>query len=157
MKKIKVLHLTSTPKGLGGAEKLLIDMADKYDRSRFEVSYCNLFSEDPANSLFEAALQKKGVVVHSISGKRLFDIPSVVFGLRKLIVQEGFDILHTHLLHATIIGAAVASTIHRLKVVVTKHYTQDLISDRKILFFLTGSLLDRPIGSLLYRALSARR
>ncbi|MBX3289129.1 MAG: hypothetical protein KF855_07255 [Acidobacteria bacterium] len=135
MKRIKVLHLTSTPKGLGGAEKLLIDMADKYDPDLFDVSYCNIFSEDPVNGIFERSLRSKGVNVHSFSGKSIFSLPSLILRLRKLIVQNNIDILHSHLLHATIIGAAVASTIPSLKVAVTKHYTEDLVSDRKLLFF----------------------
>lgn len=155
MKKIKILHLISTPKGLGGAEKLLIDMADKYDSGLFEVSYCNIFSEDPENGIFERYLRSKGANVHSFSGKSIFSLPSLILRLRKLIVQNNIDILHSHLLHATILGAAVASTIPSLKVAVTKHYTEDLVSDRKLLFFLINLPPDGQISFLRSRMLYA--
>ncbi len=136
MKKIKVLHLTSTPKGLGGAEKLLIDMADKYDTSRFEVEHCNIYSESPYGDTYEKLLREKRAKVRSITGKGYFDLPPIVRQLRNIVISGGFDVLHAQMLHATIIGAAVSKTIRNLRFVVTKQYTDDHIAKRKMLFFL---------------------
>jgi len=122
MKKIKVLHLTSTRYGIGGVERLLLDMSDKYDPERFEVSYCNLFCDADGAGAFPTDLRNRGLKVFAIRGKRWKDLPGILKDLVDLMRSERFDIVHLHMLQATIIGA-IAAKLTRRRTVVTKHYT----------------------------------
>src|SRR5688500_12738880 len=104
MKKIRILHLTSTRYGIGGVEKLLLDMSDKYDADRFDVSYCNLFCDADGQGVFPVAMRERGLTVYEVKGRSLSDIPQMVSSLARLLRQERFDVLHLHMLQATIVG-----------------------------------------------------
>ncbi len=132
MKKIRVLHLTSTRYGIGGVEKLLLDMSDKYDPDRFDVFYCNLFCDADGQGVFPAAMRQRGLSVYEVKGRSLSDIPQMVSGLARLLRQERFDILHLHMLQATIVGGLAVKFARGTKVVVTKHYTDDLSSQNPV-------------------------
>ncbi len=132
MKKIRVLHLTSTRYGIGGVEKLLLDMADKYDADRFDVSYCNLFCDADGLGVFPTAMRERGLSVYQVTGRSLSDIPQMISGLARLLRQERFEVLHLHMLQATIIGSLAARFARGTKVVVTKHYTDELSSQNPI-------------------------
>lgn len=128
MAKIRVLHLTSTRYGIGGVERLLLDLSDKYDDSRFEVSYCNLFSGLGADGAYPTELRKNELDYFHISGKRWFEIPVILCRLIKLLRRERFDVVHLHMMQATIIGGIASRFASTAKVVVTKHYTRALAS-----------------------------
>ncbi|HKX83993.1 MAG TPA: glycosyltransferase family 4 protein [Pyrinomonadaceae bacterium] len=125
MKKIKVLHLTSTRYGIGGVERLLLDMSRKYDLAGFEVAYCNLFCDADGDGAFPKALKEKGLTSFSIAGSGWSSLPKVLFDLRRLLKREQFDIVHLHMLQATVVGS-VAAILGGTKTVLTKHYTDDL-------------------------------
>lgn len=123
MKMLKVLHLTSTKYGIGGVEKLLLDMSGKYDSKRFEVSYCNLFCDANGKGVFPTMLRERNLKVFDIKGKRWKELPRIVFDLVRLIRKERFDIVHLHMLQATSIGGLAARIAGHSKVVITKHHT----------------------------------
>lgn len=125
MKKIKVLHLTSTRYGIGGVERLLLEMSDKYQVEDFDVAYCNLFCDEEGEGKFPTAIRQKGLDYIEISGKRVRDLPSMVRNLRKILEHRQIDVLHLHMLQATIVGG-LAQTGTRTSTVVTKHYTDGL-------------------------------
>lgn len=125
MKKIKVLHLTSTRYGIGGVEKLLLDMSDKYDSERFDVSYCNLFCDSGGAGAFPNELRNRGLKLFEIKGKQWRDLPGILKGLVKIMRSEQFDVVHLHMLQATIIGTIGAKLARGRtgRTIVTKHYT----------------------------------
>ena len=123
--KIKVLHLISSPYGLGGAEKLLLDMDAFYDRDKFSVYYCNLFNSPYKTSLFSKALNDNNLPLFTVPGYRWYNIPQIVTELSALIKKNDTDIVHTHLVHATIIGSILSKLEKKHRTVVTQHYTQN--------------------------------
>ncbi|MBX7054539.1 MAG: glycosyltransferase family 4 protein [Pyrinomonadaceae bacterium] len=125
MKKIKVLHLTSTRYGIGGVERLLLEMSDKYQVENFDVAYCNLFCDEEGEGKFPTAIRQKGLDYIEISGKRVRDLPSMARNLRKILEYRQIDVLHLHMLQATIVGG-LAQMGTRTSTVVTKHYTDGL-------------------------------
>lgn len=127
MDKIKVLHVTSTPRGIGGVERLLLDMARHYDLTRFSVAHCNLFDQAGGAGLFPTALRATGLPYFQIDGHRWYDLPKILRDLSSLIRRENFDVVHLHMVHATILGGLVGRSSPRSHVVVTKHYTYDLV------------------------------
>lgn len=125
--KIKVLHLTSSPYKIGGAEKLLLDMADYYDRSRFSVSYCNLFDAPSNSSFFTRALADRKLPHLKIPGYRWFEVPQIIYRLSRHITEQKIDIVHSHLIHSTIIGAVLSKVQRSHKSVFTRHYTESAL------------------------------
>lgn len=129
MKKIRVLHLTSSPHRIGGAEKLLLDMARHYDLSRFDVWHCNLFDQAKTKRSVSAALRATGLPYLIINEDRWYHIPAIVGKLLAAIRREKFDVLHLHMVHATIIGALAGFLSQAVVVVVSKHYSYRALSN----------------------------
>jgi glycosyltransferase involved in cell wall biosynthesis len=128
MRKIKVLHVTSTPEGIGGVERLLLDMTKHYDFDRFAIAHCNLFDETAGGGPFPEALRTSGLRYFEIAGTRSNHLPHMIGKLRSLIDAEDIDVLHLHMVRGTIVGGLASFLPHRAKVVVSKHYRYSMLS-----------------------------
>lgn len=128
MRKIKVLHVTSTPRGIGGVERLLLDMTKHYDLDRFSVAHCNLFDQTAGTGPFLVGLRESGLPCFEIAGSRWNQLPRIVGKLRSLIKAEQIDVLHLHMVRATIVGGLGGLMPHRAKVLVSKHYRYAMLS-----------------------------
>lgn len=122
---LRVLHVTSTPSAAGGAERLLLDMVRHYDRDAFAFSYCNLFFE---KSSFVDALRAAGEDVTVIPGMRFHSLPAVVTRLVRHLRRIRPDLVHTHMLHASVAGQFAAALARVPARLVTRHYTDDVLS-----------------------------
>ncbi len=127
MRKIRILNVTSTRYGIGGVERLLLDMSDKFDDREFEISYCNLFDAADGEGAFPTELRRRGLAIHEIKGTRVVDIPGMVRELMTLMQRERFDIVHLHMMKASILGW-FASRRFSSHAVITRHYTNALIA-----------------------------
>lgn len=116
---VRVLQVTSTPQGIGGVEKLLLDMAPHYDPTKVAVRHCNLFD---GNGRFPTALKATGLPYEEVRGARWYHLPGMVIGLRRLIRIHRIEVLHLHMVHATILGLLVRLSGVSARVLVTKHY-----------------------------------
>lgn len=104
-RRIKVLHLT-VGLGWGGAEKLMADIAVRLSSSRYDCHVVSLKGDGPVGDI----LRKAGIRVVSLGGGS----PWKVFQeLRKHVIREGPDIVHSHLLKANLLGALVPGS-HKL-------------------------------------------
>jgi glycosyltransferase involved in cell wall biosynthesis len=128
MHKVKVLHVTSTPEGIGGVERLLLDMAKHYDRDRFTIAHCNLFDQTGGTGPFLVGLRESGHPFFQIEGSRWNHLPQMIGKLRSLIQAEKIDVLHLHMVRATIVGGLASLMPHRAKVLVSKHYRYAMLS-----------------------------
>jgi len=128
MRKIKVLHVTSTPKGIGGVERLLLDMTKHYDFDRFAIAHCNLFDETAGGGPFPEALRTSGLPYFEIAGTRSIHLPHMIGKLGSLIDAQDIDVLHLHMVRGTIVGGLASFLSHRAKVVVSKHYRYSMLS-----------------------------
>ncbi|HNX81527.1 MAG TPA: glycosyltransferase [Candidatus Omnitrophota bacterium] len=129
-KKIKVLHITSTPDGLGGVEKLLLQITENYDREHFELVFCNLFSKSD-DEIFLKGLKEKGVVPYSFKGSSYLSALAFLPKLICLIKKEKIDIVHTWLFHAHFIGQIAARLSWRTGVL-SRQYGEQFFQDKKI-------------------------
>jgi glycosyltransferase involved in cell wall biosynthesis len=127
MKPLKVLNVTSTRYGIGGVERLLLDLADKFDPAEIEFEYCNLFDDAGGEGAFPTALRRAGLRYHQIDGRSMSQVPSMALTLRKIIRENAYDVVHLHMMKATIVGW-LATRGSGVKTVVTKHYTRKLIA-----------------------------
>lgn len=103
--------------GRGGAERLLVGLARRLDRSRFDVEVAyQLPWKDALVDEFDAL----GVRTHCIGGGRAFDVRWLPT-LRSL--AAGFDLVHTHA-PVPAVGARLV-TPRRIPMVHTEHNTWD--------------------------------
>lgn len=129
MPKIKILHLTSNLSGIGGVERLLLDMAKHYDFDRFTVAHCNLFDETEGEGQFPVGLRATGLPCYEIAGTRQWHhLLNMIQEVRRLIEAEEIDVVHLHMVRATIVGGMASLLPHRAKVVVSKHYRYAMLS-----------------------------
>ena len=137
-KPFRVLHLGS-PMGLYGAERWILALVKHLDRAVVE-SHVGVIKDSPdvdAPLCLEA--EKMGLKVHIIEAYGKANLHGVK-ALRKVLVEEEIDILHTHFYKTDVIGlAAVRGT--NCKIVTTPHGWS-----KKVDFKLLGyELLDRAI------------
>lgn len=127
---IKILHLTTDSK-IAGAEKLLLEITDHYDRNRYELLFCTIKSKGD----FHKELLKRNQINLSLDCRNTFHVLKAIYRLVNILRRENIDILHTHLYHATILGNVVAKMFRVPLVIMTRHYSD--------LMYLYGSRLDR--------------
>lgn len=79
--------------GRGGAERLLVSLAKRLDRSRFELEVAYVL---PWKDALVPAFDGLGVPVHCLGGSRALD-PRWAVRLRHLVRAGRFDIVHSHM------------------------------------------------------------
>lgn len=115
--------------GVGGAEKLVVDLCNHIDKSKFEVSVITFYAIN--NSIFADTLRKNNINIISFDKKLGIDL-SIVFKINRLFKNNKPDIINTHLYCVPYV--LVPAIIHRIKVRVhTVHNiaTQELNSKFK--------------------------
>src|SRR3989304_9370290 len=105
---IKVLHITSTPFGIGGVENLLISMAENYNKERYKFIFCNIFTLNGREQNFPKSLQDIGVETICLFGNGYRDVLPILFKLIKIIRKKEIDIVHTWMFHSNFLGQLAA-------------------------------------------------
>ncbi|MCC7429773.1 glycosyltransferase [bacterium] len=116
MKKFKIAHFINNLER-NGAQVLLVDLLNYLDKEKFDVYVFyfhsfNNFSEEAGNS-------KIKFIDLSDNGK--FSIKSV-YRLYKLLKYHNFDILHTHLVQASLITKIISLFCEKKIRVSTRHF-----------------------------------
>jgi glycosyltransferase involved in cell wall biosynthesis len=119
MKKINLLHLI-TELEPGGAENLLLNIVRKLDKKKFNLKVGYVYG---SGTLAEE-IRKAGVGVFDLSRKGKLD-PLLLFKLFFLMRKEKIEIVHTHLVHASIAGRIVAKLAGVKAIITTRHYAYD--------------------------------
>jgi glycosyltransferase involved in cell wall biosynthesis len=104
---------------VGGAERLLVDIARGLDPQRFTSIACCIQDRGELAAELEAA----GVVVHCLDRMRTkrFDW-GAVSALKRLLRSERIDVVHCHLYHANLYGR-IAAWLAGVPAVVSIHNT----------------------------------
>lgn len=114
--RIKVLHLISSL-SVGGAERLILGLADRIDRSRFELHVCSLGVV--RGNVLQPDFERQGIPVYVIGSKLFYDVRSAI-AVARYARRHQIDIIHTHLGDADVIGRVVGRFL-RVPVVSTLH------------------------------------
>jgi glycosyltransferase involved in cell wall biosynthesis len=77
--------------GLGGAERLMVSMASRFDRERFELEVAHLLPD----SEFAPALHRLGIPITCLEARSEVEL-GWPRGLRRLLRAGSFDLVHTH-------------------------------------------------------------
>ncbi|MDP3789080.1 MAG: glycosyltransferase, partial [Candidatus Omnitrophota bacterium] len=113
-KKVKILYLIWSL-GLGGAERVVINLAKGLDRTKFNPMVCCL----NAKGQFACELENAGIAVIALHKRGPFDI-GVIGKLVSVIKKHEIDIMNTHLFGANFWGR-IAANIAAIPVIATEH------------------------------------
>ncbi|MSR65684.1 MAG: glycosyltransferase [Verrucomicrobiae bacterium] len=112
----RVLHFI-TELEIGGAERLLVSILPRLDRTKFEPSVVYLHGDD-----LRPELERAGIRVTRINSKGKFDVAAFSQCVQ-LLRDEKSDILHTHLIQADLLGFFAARRARVPAIISTKHNT----------------------------------
>jgi glycosyltransferase involved in cell wall biosynthesis len=114
---MRIAHIIDSL-GWGGAQKLLVTFAEVALQRGISLTIISL-SSTTQGAPFKTDLEKLGIRIVTFHGQRLIDPPRI-FKLFRFLQQEQFDIVHTHLSYANILGP-LACTFTKTPVVATLH------------------------------------
>ncbi|HUY35625.1 MAG TPA: glycosyltransferase [Pirellulales bacterium] len=101
------LALCATELAPGGAERCLVELATRLDRTRFEPVVYSLAPPGARRSLIER-LEAAGVAVHFLAGRGIRSAPGVCRRLAQRLKSQGAEVLQTFLFHANVMGRVAA-------------------------------------------------
>lgn len=121
-KKYTVLYLIWSL-GLGGAERVVVDLANHLDRKRFRLIVCCL--NEPGEF---AGTLKKDVPLYAIRKRPFIDV-SVIPKLVRIMRTEKVDVLHAHLWGANFWGR-IAAVLAGVPVRIVTEHNEDVWKNR---------------------------
>jgi glycosyltransferase involved in cell wall biosynthesis len=113
---VRVLHLIGSLT-VGGAEKLLLGLLGRIDRTRVEPHVMSM-AVVRGNQL-QDEFERLGLPVSSAGATRYFS-PAAALAVARYVRRERIDLVHTHLIGADLTGALVGRIL-RVPVVTTLH------------------------------------
>lgn len=114
--KIKVFHIIPDL-GVGGAEKLVLDLCKNIDKNKFDVKVISLFKR--TNSIYDNQAEKEGIDIIYLDKKKGIDL-SILYKLMSLFKKHKPDVINTHLYVMSYVLPAAIFT-GRKKIVHTVH------------------------------------
>lgn len=118
-KKIKVVHIIPTL-GLGGAERVLVDLVVHGNRDLYDFSVITIIDGGPLENELRAA----GIPYYALKKDALFGV-GMLAQLTQLLNRLDPDIVHTHLFGAHLWGL-VASMLNRVPILVASEQNTDV-------------------------------
>jgi glycosyltransferase involved in cell wall biosynthesis len=141
MEKIKIIQLIPAL-GLGGAERVVVDLCKNLDKEKFAVKVACLKSPgESAGDLIAA-----GIPVELVGGHG-WPIALSFFKLIKFLKKEKPDIVHTHLFGADFYGR-LAARLAGVKIIVSTEHNLNFAEGflKKIAKSLSGRLADEVVA-----------
>lgn len=142
----RLLHII-TSLGVGGAENHLLDLVCGLADDGYDVTVMYLTDKDPyADEDVTSEMVEAGVSVEQIGIRN--NIDPIGFGRVLLhILQNGYDIVHTHQIHGDIYGSVAATLGGVQRIVSTKHNDPPFLTEQpyKTLHNMTVRLTDRIV------------
>ncbi len=129
MKKINVLQLI-TGLGMGGAEKVVFDLAYYSDKSKFNIYVISLSKRVERLQEF---LDKEIITLVLNKNNSLFDLFEIIKEINKFIKENNINIIHAHMSHSMIIATILKLFNPRIKIITTSHNV-DIESKTRELF-----------------------
>ena len=133
---MKILFIT-TSLILGGAEKQVIDIADRFARSGSEVVIAYMTGDVEVSPISPFIR-----LVNLKVSKSIIGFSTGFFKLRSLIKEFQPEVVHSHMVHANIFARLVRLTLYFPKLICTAHSTNEGGKFRMLAYRLTDSLAD---------------
>ena len=117
MKKIKILQLI-TGLGMGGAEKVVLDLSSFINEEKFDCSVVSLGDRIELLDSFKF----KNIKTKVLFGKNnLYDFFRLFFNVNSYVKDNSIEIIHAHMTHSLLIASFVKILKPSLKIVYTSH------------------------------------
>ena len=119
---MRILQLI-TGLGQGGAEQIVLDLAGRLDRQRYQMSVCSILDVSGEQGVYVGRLKDAGADVLSlnVTGKlqlrRALALENLLRGLRP-------DILHCHMFHANVLGRRIGHRVGISNIIATVHIAE---------------------------------
>lgn len=117
MKKINILQLV-TGLGMGGAEKVVLDLAKYISNEEFNITVVAMSKRDELYQEFLDSKIDTRLLKKSNSIKNIFYIINTI---NKVIKEEKIHIIHAHMTHSIIIASILKVINPSLKIIFTSH------------------------------------
>jgi len=133
---MRILYVI-TGLGVGGAERQVIDLAERFQQRGHEVKICYLTGP--------ALLRPKNDSIELVSldvEKTFSGLMGGLFKLRRLVKQFNPDVVHAHMVHANLLSRLTRPFCSIKKLVNTAHNTHEGGKARMLAYRLTHSLAD---------------
>lgn len=120
---------------VGGAEKVVTDIATNLDLSKFNCYVICLNEGGP----FKELIDKKAIPVEVLNIRKrsiknfplfLLDVIRILISLNKIVKKNNIDIIHSHLDHANYLSIIIGFT-KKIPVFPTIHSTSEFVIERK--------------------------
>jgi glycosyltransferase involved in cell wall biosynthesis len=130
---LRVLHFIDSSDAAGYFSLI----AEYTDRNRFELSVGSLRGIGPLHE----RLSREGVRTFALHARTRRDYPAAVVRLARRLHREQVDVLHMHLLEASIVGVAAGKLARTPLVVFTGHHSHEIpFHNRRLLLEVDRSL-----------------
>lgn len=123
----KIMQLTGSL-AIGGAEKLILSLAEHIDPEKFEVHVC-AFGKPKANSYMQE-FQNLKQPFHYIPSNSFYS-PMTYLSIARYVRDNKIDLIHTHLIFADIIGSVLGKLL-KVPVVTTLHNEPNSYRKRRL-------------------------
>lgn len=104
---IRILQLVSSLT-IGGAEQIVLSLAERADPRRFQTHVCSL-SVIGQNSL-QPEFERLHIPLLALNARRFYD-PAVLRAVYQYARQQQIDLIHTHLTDADVVGRLVGRAL----------------------------------------------
>ena len=123
-RRLRVVTLIDRPMGMGGGERVAIELAVRLDRERFESIVCasrySRAGETPIQGAGREALERGGVRLVGLGRTKQYDLLAWR-PLIHLLRRERIDVLHAHLFGSNLWGTVVGRAARVPVVVAHEH------------------------------------
>lgn len=117
MKKINILQLV-TGLGMGGAEKVVLDLAKYISNEEFNTIVVSMSKRD---ELYQEFLNNKIDTKLLRKSNSLKDIFYIINTINKLVKEKNIQIIHAHMTHSIIVASILKVINPSLKIIFTSH------------------------------------
>lgn len=139
-RRLNILHVIDSL-SVGGAERLILGLAERVDRERFSIHLCCLGAQ--RGNALQASFERLGIPMHLV-GSRNFYNPRALLAVGRYIQLHNIDIVHTHLTYADVVGRIVGRALGRPVVSTLQNVPRNYDRDRR-----DRSWLERQTARLL--------
>ena len=105
--------------GMGGAENLVVNLADKYSEQGHQVAIVYLLGEAIVIPV------DKNIQLYPLDMNSYRDVISAYIKLRRVILDFQPDVVHSHMIHANLLSRIVRLSTHIANLVCTAHNTNE--------------------------------
>ena len=115
--KINLLHLI-TGLGVGGAERVVLDLSRNSNKDRYQVSVISMSKQKEMLSIFE----KDGIDVNVLNmNSSIIDFFKIVLIVNRYIKKQNIHLIHAHMTDSMIVSVMVKILNPKLKLIFTSH------------------------------------